>query len=334
MTYQFSYGGHSYELVPTAKTWSEAKTAAEASQGYLAMIESQAENQAIVNAISALNLSFPTAEDGGGAAYVWLGASDRVTEGNWLWVNGSNVSSGYQNWGKGSLGTEPDDFGGAQDSLALGMGKWPAPTGGIGELGQWNDVNSDNKLYYLIEKNSTSTVHTGGSGIDSKTFSKAFSQYTVTRDGTTLTVTSSESTEKLVSFERLIFADQKRAFDLDGNAGTVAKILAATFGAESVKNAGYVGIGLKFLDEGGNATQLAKLAIDARVGVNASAKTVVETLYFNVVGTAPSAADLNHFQGLLDSGAHSAASLTLLASDVASGKINLTGLAQTGLEFV
>ena len=68
MTYQFSYGGHSYELVSTAKTWTEAKTAAEASQGYLAMIESQAENQAIVNAISALNLSFPTAEDGGGAS--------------------------------------------------------------------------------------------------------------------------------------------------------------------------------------------------------------------------------------------------------------------------
>lgn len=334
MTYQFSYSGHSYELITTAKTWTEAKAAAETSQGYLAMIESQAENQAIVNALSAMNLSLPTADDGGGAAYVWLGASDRVTEGNWLWVNDSHVSSGYQNWGKGGLGTEPDDFGGAQDSLALGMGKWPAPTGGIGELGQWNDINSDNKLYYLVEKNSTSTVSTGGAGLDSKTFSKSFAQYTVTRDGTVLTVTSSEGTDKLESFERLVFADQKRAFDVDGNAGTVAKILAATFGAESVKNASYMGIGLKFLDEGGNATQLAKLAIEARIGANATSKTVIETLYSNIVGTTPSAADLTYFQGLLDSGAYSTGSFTLLASDLTSSKINLTGLAQTGLEFI
>lgn len=155
MADSLTFNTHRYELVQSARTWLEAKQAAEASGGYLAVINSSEENAAVFAYLQQSGAAFTTADDGGGAAYVWLGASDRATEGAFVWVDGSPVS-GYTNWGSGSLGQEPDDFNGAQDALALGLTAWPAPAGGIGVAGQWNDVSESNLLYYLVEWNAAS----------------------------------------------------------------------------------------------------------------------------------------------------------------------------------
>ena len=64
----------------------------------------------------------------------WLGGTDSVAEGTWLWGDGTQVplnNSGSCWWGNGSGhgagGSEPDNFNGTQHCLAIGfvgMARW------------------------------------------------------------------------------------------------------------------------------------------------------------------------------------------------------------------
>jgi hypothetical protein len=145
--------------------------------------------------------------------------------------------------------------------------------------------------------------------------------------------TGSDDTDYLTNIERLKFSDKSIALDLDGNAGTTAKILGAVFGKDAVNNKNYVGIGLNFLDTGWSYDNLAGLALEA-----AGAKTndqIVSLLWTNVIGTNPTAADKQPFIALLENGM-SAGALAHLAADTSynTTNINLVGLAQTGIEYI
>jgi len=142
-----------------------------------------------------------------------------------------------------------------------------------------------------------------------------------------------DGTDQLTNIERLQFTDKNVALDLNGNAGTTAKILGAVFGKESLSNKNYVGIGLHFLDAGWSYDNLAALALDA-----AGAKTndqIVSLLWTNVIGSKPTAADKAPLIGLLENGM-TAGALAHLAADAAfnTTNINLVGLAQTGIEYI
>jgi len=176
----------------------------------------------------------------------------------------------------------------------------------------------------------------GGLGTDTVVYSGPLEQYTVKKSGSRYIVsepTGSDGTDYLTNIERLKFSDKFIAIDLDGNAGTTAKILGAVFGKESVLNKNYVGIGLSFLDAGWTYDNLAGLALDA-----AGAKTsdqIVSLLWTNVIGTKPTAADKQPFIALLDNGM-TAGALAHLAADTSfnTTNINLVGLAQTGIEYI
>ena len=56
--------------------------------------------------------------------------------------------------------------------------------------------------------------------------------------------------DDLKNIERVEFADAKLALDIDGNAGTTAKILGAFLGASGIQRADLVGVGLDLLDSG------------------------------------------------------------------------------------
>jgi len=176
----------------------------------------------------------------------------------------------------------------------------------------------------------------GGLGTDTVVYSGPLVQYTVNKSGSRYIVsepTGSDGTDYLTNIERLKFKDKFIAIDLDGNAGTTAKILGAVFGKESVLNKSYVGIGLSFLDAGWTYDNLAGLALDA-----AGAKTndqIVSLLWTNVIGTKPTAADKQPFIALLENGM-TAGALAHLAADSSfnTTNINLVGLAQTGIEYI
>ncbi len=136
----------------------------------------------------------------------------------------------------------------------------------------------------------------------------------------------------LINIERVVFTDSAVAWDFDGHAGQVAKILGAIFSSQSLNNKSYVGIGLKYLDAGWTFDDLAELALDA-----AGAKTkdqIVSLLWKNVIGTAATSADKAPYIAMLENGMTPGA-LAHLAADTSfnTTNINLIGLALTGIEY-
>ncbi len=164
--YTFTYNGKNYELVKEKKNWTDAATCAASRGGYLVQIDDSSEQAAMVTALTASGISttYNPISDGGGTSYVWIGATDKATEGIWLWDgnndgtgtnfwsgegaagqnNGAVLSGRYINWGGKASGTinEPDNFGGLQDAAALALAAWPAGSGALGAavpgaFGRW-----------------------------------------------------------------------------------------------------------------------------------------------------------------------------------------------------
>ena len=90
--FMFFHGGHSYLTVTTPDTWASAAADATTRQfagefGQLARIDDQVENDAIQAAllanIPAGDFGRTVAPDGGGGSFVWIGATDRQSEGQW-----------------------------------------------------------------------------------------------------------------------------------------------------------------------------------------------------------------------------------------------------------
>lgn len=165
--YSFNYNGHTYEVVKENKSWTDAAACAVARKGYLAEINDAAENAAIFNQLSnnaGITTSNTIPNNGGGAAYVWIGGNDITTEGTWIWdgdntgtstqfwsgtASGSAQNSAYTNWGTTSGQNEPDDYQAGQpgqDGLAIALTNWP-----YGVAGQWNDITHTETIFYLIE---------------------------------------------------------------------------------------------------------------------------------------------------------------------------------------
>lgn len=185
---------------------------------------------------------------------------------------------------------------------------------------------------------SANEVFDGAGGLDTLVFSGLRSQYSLASQSSTSfritdSVASRNGTDTVTRVERLQFSDVSIALDLDGNAGKVAKILGAVFGPSSVTNKSYVGIGLGLLDGGMSYDALAALAVS--VTGKSSSTDVCNLLWTNVVGSAPTAANIASFKVMLDTGQMNIGSLTTLAADTSfnTTNIGLTGLSQTGLEY-
>lgn len=190
----------------------------------------------------------------------------------------------------------------------------------------------------LFESGSGDDVIDGFMGIDVVTLSGSRGEYTFKYSPDNFSFYDQlgrDGTDTLINIERVKFQDISLAFDLNKNAGTTAKILGAVFGKDSLMNKGYVGIGLELLDGGMSYNDLMKMAIDTRLGENATNEAVINLLYTNVVGVQPSENEMAYFLGLLDSGAYTVASLGVLAAETThnADNINLVGLAFTGIEF-
>ncbi len=177
--YSFTIGSKQYKLVKTQKTWADAAAWAVQDGGYLVEIGSLAEQNGIWSAIQASGVptTYTSVSDGGGIAYIWIGATDKNTEGTWIWDgdndgqgvnfytgqgnwgagNGAAVNGAYINWGGTNTGSgtnEPDDYGSSQDAAGIGMEPWPAA--GVGNIaGEWNDIDKSNTLYFIVEYDAT-----------------------------------------------------------------------------------------------------------------------------------------------------------------------------------
>ena len=179
----------------------------------------------------------------------------------------------------------------------------------------------------------------GGEDIDTAVYSGDLVDYTWVREGNQIDVFGhiADSSDLLVDVERLQFSDISVAFDLDGNAGKVAKLLGVMLGEDNWYNREYIGIGLDIFDNSNISFEaVMDLAFGAIIGPNPTNAQVVSLIYNNLVGQAPLQGELNSLVAdLLDSGAYTQGSLGVLAAEheLNSTSINLVGLIDTGVEY-
>ena len=141
--------GHTYALTSSTMSWDSAATAAAAVGGYLATLNTKAENIWLYEKFGTY---------GGTARDLWIGALDNVTEGTWYWYNGTtsgdggvsdNISSGAK-WPDGSNKwhtNEPNDYGSGSGTencgtirSSLSAAEW-----------RWNDYACSGSYYGIIE---------------------------------------------------------------------------------------------------------------------------------------------------------------------------------------
>lgn len=183
--YIFEFKGTRYKIVTTKETWEKAAENARKEGGFIVSIESKEEQDTIWNAITngaKIPSNYTTVMDGGGIAYIWIGANDFAEEGVWIWDgdndgkgvnfwngegkngkgNGAPVGQSYYNWGglkQYGYANEPDNFNNAQDAAAIALEPWPKNIGFLGQAGEWNDINANNQLYYIIEYPSNNGIN-------------------------------------------------------------------------------------------------------------------------------------------------------------------------------
>ena len=150
------YDGHKYLIYSDPASYEDALTISKQvdskANSSLVKIDSSKENDFVFELLKNYNIT-TSALDGGGSNYIWLGASDSIVEGNWLWSDGSVME--YENWGAKDGISEPDNFDGSllgnnytgqQDAAAMAVTDWS-----IGIAGQWNDLDGANQLAYIVE---------------------------------------------------------------------------------------------------------------------------------------------------------------------------------------
>lgn len=135
------------------------------------------------------------------------------------------------------------------------------------------------------------------------------------------------------SIERFKFTDGSLAFDLNGNAGTVAKVIGAVLGKDAVKNPTYVGIGLNLVDSGTSYSDLGLLVLNV-IGAKTN-DAIVSTLWRNLIGFEATTLEKAPYVSLLQNGMKPG-DFVVLAADTALNtiNINLVGLNNTGLEYI
>ena len=179
----------------------------------------------------------------------------------------------------------------------------------------------------------------GSDGLDTVYLSGKKNDFVLNQTDSVLELWSSSASTGLKTIshvERLIFQDLAIAWDLDGNAGQVAKILGVVFGREAVKNTQYAGVGLSLMDQGFSYLQLMNLAIEAKLGIGASHAQLINLLYQNLLQIPADSGAIAYWSGQLTQGTYTQSSLAVMAADLDLNKqnINLTGLMVNGMEYV
>ncbi|HXD40203.1 MAG TPA: M10 family metallopeptidase C-terminal domain-containing protein [Ramlibacter sp.] len=247
-------------------------------------------------------------------------------------VNGANVDTTYTQTLTVAAGTVIQHaVGSGYDDVLIGNGASNWLYGGAGN----DTLDGRDGNDFLVGGAGNNTL-VGGAGVDTAIYAGGRAACSVQRAaGGSVTVSGAAGTDSLSGIERVWFSDGRLALDLDGNAGKVAKILGAVFGPASVHEQVYVGIGLNLLDGGMSYKDLIQLAIDFRLGADASNAQLVDLLHSNVAGWPPSAAERADYVAQLDNGTYSHESLTEMVaeSELNQSHIDLVGLAATGIEY-
>ena len=106
--------------------------------------------------------------------------------------------------------------------------------------------------------------------------------------------------DTLKNIERIHFADTSVALDMEGNAGTVAKTLALTFGAGMLKDKAIAGIALYYMDDlDYDFSRLMELGLAIRLGAAPTQSAFIDLLFSGLYGKSPTSAQTQVVSNLL-----------------------------------
>ncbi|XP_067088362.1 CD209 antigen-like protein C isoform X2 [Osmerus mordax] len=119
-TKEWTAFGHScYFLSTEDKMWNESRLDCRERGAELAVINTREEQEFITRIVV--------------SSWMWIGLTDQQTEGTWIWVDGTPLTTTYWNSG------EPNDVNGGEDcAMILRVG--------------WNDFPCGNRLSWICEK--------------------------------------------------------------------------------------------------------------------------------------------------------------------------------------
>ncbi|XP_078392786.1 C-type lectin domain family 17, member A-like [Cetorhinus maximus] len=112
---------HCYRLSTKSKEWYSAKLQCESQTSHLIVINTEQEQNFIEKSIENNPRDY------------WIGLTDRESEGNWKWVDGTPVS--FTRWEQG----EPNNGSGNENCAII-------------RINGWNDVSCTDRLSFICEK--------------------------------------------------------------------------------------------------------------------------------------------------------------------------------------
>jgi len=198
------------------------------------------------------------------------------------------------------------------------------------DLGAGNDVFIDGP---------GNDSYTGGSGIDAVVYAGQSADFTVSPGDSQATVvdgTGLHGSDHHSGIERVLFDDLALAFDLDGNAGDVVRLLGVLLGGNNWYNREFLGIGLDLLDNSGlSLAEITELGMQAVLGPDTDNVALISLLYTNLVGVEPDAHAIDTYVALLENDTYSSLGLTLEAMEhpLNHDNVGLDMLAVTGVEY-
>lgn len=119
-----TYGGHRYGITPSTTSWDDAEAYAQSVGGHLVTINSSLENEWVRRHFNTYGT-------------VWIGCTDKASEGNWVWADGTQVQ--YTHWNPG----EPSNSSGNENY------------GTMYTSGYWNDVSATSTARGVVEIGTT-----------------------------------------------------------------------------------------------------------------------------------------------------------------------------------
>ena len=220
-----------------------------------------------------------------------------------------------------------------------------ASQGGAGEFAQGNvlaNAITGNELNNSLTGLAGNDTIDGGAGTDKAVYNSNRAAYSITKTASGHTVSGPEGNDTLSNIERLKFSDQSLAVDMGVSeaGGKTALLLGACLGANGLSNQATVGAILGYFDGGYTLTDAATALVDAgivaQLAGGADNKHFVDWMALNLVDALPDASTEAVLIDFITSGQFTQATFlaTLAAHQINQDHIGLTGLQQSGMEYV
>jgi hypothetical protein len=179
------------------------------------------------------------------------------------------------------------------------------------------------------------TIH-GGGGTDTVILSGNASNYTITDNGTALSVSGIDGNDEVSTVERLKFDDKNIAFDINETAGEAYRLYKAAF--DRIPDHGGLGFWINALDNGAAMSDVAagftnSDEFTSQYGTDLSNSEFINLLYNNVLDRDADQGGLDFWLGHMNSGALTREGVLIEFSESNENQNNVIELIAAGIEY-